>query len=118
MLTLLIFIQFFLSIILIGIVLMQKGKGASMGVSFGAGASETVFGSTGTMPFLAKLTWILGILFVVNTFLINKTLVSSSVKSVTTTNIIQKKSIKKVQKLPTLPVAPNVRVPSSTKTAK
>jgi len=46
MLVLLIFVQFFLSVILIGIILMQKGKGASMGVSFGAGASETVFGSS------------------------------------------------------------------------
>ncbi len=116
MLVLLIFVQFFLSVILIGIILMQKGKGASMGVSFGAGASETVFGSRGTMPFLAKLTWIIGILFVVNTFLINKTLVGSSVRSVTTTNVIQKKPIKKVEKLPTLPVAPN-KVPS-TKTVK
>ncbi len=116
MLILFIFVQFFLSVILIGIILMQKGKGASMGVSFGAGASETVFGSRGTMPFLAKLTWVIGILFVVNTFLINKTLVSSSVKSVTTTNVIQKKPIKKVKKLPTLPVAPNKT--SGTKTVK
>jgi len=118
MLTMLIFVQFFLSIILIGIILMQKGKGASMCVSFGAGASETVFGSRGAMPFLGKLTWLLGILFVVNTFLINKTLVSASVHSVTTTNVIRKKSIKKVKKLPALPVIPSTKTPSSTKTAK
>ncbi|GMT43862.1 MAG: preprotein translocase subunit SecG [bacterium] len=116
MLTLLIFGQFFLSILLIGIILMQKGKGASMGVSFGAGASETVFGSRGPLPFMAKLTWFLGILFVVNAFLINNALIGTRTKSVTTnTQIIHKKA----KKLPTLPINPNIKIPAkSGKTTK
>lgn len=41
---------------LIGLVLIQQGKGADMGASFGAGASNTVFGSGGSGNFLTKAT--------------------------------------------------------------
>ncbi|MEW6388502.1 MAG: preprotein translocase subunit SecG [Thermodesulfobacteriota bacterium] len=49
---------------LIFIVLLQHGKGAGIGAAFG-GSSQTVFGSTGAAPFLAKLTAIAAILFMV-----------------------------------------------------
>jgi preprotein translocase subunit SecG len=48
---------------LIGLVLLQKGKGASMGVAFGSGASQTVFGSRGSIGFLMKLTLLCAGLF-------------------------------------------------------
>jgi len=48
---------------LIGLVLLQKGKGASMGAAFGSGASQTVFGSRGSIGFLMKLTLLCGGLF-------------------------------------------------------
>ena len=44
------------AICLIVLVLVQQGKGAGMGASFGAGASQTVFGSRGAGSFLLKLT--------------------------------------------------------------
>lgn len=47
---------------LILIVLLQKGKGASMGAAFG-GSSQTIFGSTGAAPFLSKLTAAAAIVF-------------------------------------------------------
>jgi preprotein translocase subunit SecG len=47
---------------LICIVLLQHGKGAGIGATFG-GTSQTVFGSTGAAPFLAKLTAVAAILF-------------------------------------------------------
>ena len=47
---------------LISIVLLQHGKGAGIGAAFG-GSSQTVFGSTGAAPFLAKLTAVAAILF-------------------------------------------------------
>lgn len=53
------------SIALIGLVLIQHGKGANMGAAFGAGASATVFGSSGTGNFLTRTTTILAILFFV-----------------------------------------------------
>lgn len=48
---------------LVGLVLLQKGKGASMGVAFGSGASQTVFGSRGSIGFLMKLTLLFAGLF-------------------------------------------------------
>lgn len=52
-----------IAIAIVGLVLIQKGKGADMGASFGAGASATLFGSAGTGNFLTRTTTILGILF-------------------------------------------------------
>lgn len=44
------------SILLIGLVLLQQGKGADMGASFGGGASQTFFGSRGSGSFLSRIT--------------------------------------------------------------
>lgn len=52
-----------IAIALIGFILLQKSKGAGMGASFGAGASGTVFGSSGSGNFLTKTTTILAIGF-------------------------------------------------------
>ena len=53
------------AIVLIGLVLIQHGKGADIGASFGSGASTTVFGSQGTGGFLFKLTSVLAMTFFV-----------------------------------------------------
>lgn len=44
------------AIALIALVLLQQGKGASMGAAFGSGASQTMFGSAGANSFLTKVT--------------------------------------------------------------
>ena len=41
---------------LVGLVLLQRGKGADIGAAFGSGASNTVFGSTGSLSFLSRAT--------------------------------------------------------------
>ena len=46
----------FAAVSIIALVLVQQGKGATMGAGFGAGASQTVFGSRGTGSFLFKIT--------------------------------------------------------------
>lgn len=51
------------AIILIGFVLIQQGKGAGMGASFGSGASNTVFGASGAGNFMTRTTAILAVLF-------------------------------------------------------
>jgi preprotein translocase subunit SecG len=51
------------ALLLIGFVLIQQGKGADMGASFGAGGSNTVFGSSGSGNFMTKTTAILATLF-------------------------------------------------------
>lgn len=48
---------------LVGLILIQQGKGADMGASFGAGASATLFGSSGSGNFLTRSTAILAIAF-------------------------------------------------------
>lgn len=50
---------------IIGLVLIQQGKGAEIGASFGSGASNTLFGSRGTGGFLFKLTGGLVLIFFV-----------------------------------------------------
>ncbi|MBI4126623.1 MAG: preprotein translocase subunit SecG [Deltaproteobacteria bacterium] len=62
--TLLLGIHYFLCFFLVVVILLQAGKGADIGAAFG-GASQTVFGSRGPATFLAKMTAIAAILFLV-----------------------------------------------------
>lgn len=63
--TILIVIHLLLSISLIGLILIQHGKGADMGAAFGSGASATVFGARGSASFLSRSTAVLATLFFV-----------------------------------------------------
>ncbi len=56
-------IYLLVSIALIGFILIQQGKGADAGASFGGGASGTIFGSAGSANFLSRTTAILAIIF-------------------------------------------------------
>lgn len=60
----------FVAIILVVFVLIQQGKGADMGASFGAGGSNTVFGSTGSGNFMTRTTAILATCFFVISLLL------------------------------------------------
>ena len=51
------------ALLLIGFVLIQQGKGADMGASFGSGGSNTVFGSSGSGNFMSRTTAVLAGLF-------------------------------------------------------
>ena len=51
------------SVALVGLILLQQGKGADAGAAFGSGASGTVFGSRGSASFLTRTTGILAALF-------------------------------------------------------
>ena len=57
-----------LAITLVFSVLLQQGKGADAGASFGSGASQTLFGSHGTGTFLSRTTAILATLFFATSF--------------------------------------------------
>ena len=61
-------IHVLIALAIIGLILIQQGKGADMGASFGAGASQTLFGSTGSGNVLTKSTAILVTLFFVTSF--------------------------------------------------
>jgi len=49
-------IHVIIAVVLIGLILVQHGKGADAGAAFGSGASSTVFGSQGSASFLTRLT--------------------------------------------------------------
>lgn len=55
---------------LIGLVLVQHGKGADAGAAFGNGASNTMFGSIGSMPFLIKLTALIAATFFITSVML------------------------------------------------
>lgn len=59
------------AIFVIGLVLIQHGKGADIGASFGSGASATVFGSQGTGSFLFKFTGILALFFFITSLFLS-----------------------------------------------
>ncbi len=61
----LLFVHVLLALMIIGLVLLQKGKGAEAGAGFGAGASGTVFGARGTSTLFSKLTAVFAALFFV-----------------------------------------------------
>ena len=54
--TIIIVIQVVSALAIIGLVLLQHGKGADMGAAFGSGASGSLFGATGSSNFLSKST--------------------------------------------------------------
>lgn len=60
---LILIIHILIAITIIALVLMQHGRGADVGASFGSGSSNTMFGSAGALPFLMKLTVICAALF-------------------------------------------------------
>ena len=65
MTTILTIIHVLVCVFLIGIVLLQQGKGANMGAAFGGGSSQTVFGADGPMSMLSKVTTASAVIFMV-----------------------------------------------------
>lgn len=63
LLTVIIVIQVLSALTIIGLVLLQHGKGADMGAAFGSGASGSLFGATGSSNFLSKSTGIAAAIF-------------------------------------------------------
>lgn len=68
---LILIIHVLIAIAVIGLVLIQHGKGADIGAAFGSGASNTVFGSQGTGGFLFKLTGSLALAFFATSLLLS-----------------------------------------------
>jgi preprotein translocase subunit SecG len=59
-------VQVFSAFVIIGLVLLQRGKGAEAGAGFGAGASGTVFGARGATTALSRATAVFAAIFMVN----------------------------------------------------
>lgn len=63
MFTVILVLHIIFAVAMIGLILIQHGKGADAGASFGAGASGTVFGAAGSANFLTRATAVLAVLF-------------------------------------------------------
>lgn len=63
MLTVLLAIHIIVAIVMVGFILIQHGKGADAGASFGSGAAGTVFGAAGSANFLTRTTAVLAAIF-------------------------------------------------------
>lgn len=61
--TLVVVTQVISALAIIGLVLLQHGKGADMGAAFGSGASGSLFGATGSSNFLSKSTGVAAVIF-------------------------------------------------------
>ena len=72
-----------LAVVLITLILIQRGRGAEVGAAFGAGASASIFGARGVVSFLTKLVAVLSAVFLLNSLLLayvaNRDFVSQSV---------------------------------------
>ena len=64
--TILTLVQVISAIGIIGLVLLQRGKGADAGAGFGAGASGTVFGARGATTGLSRMTAVFAAIFMIN----------------------------------------------------
>ena len=63
LLAIIIVIQVLTALMIIGLVLLQHGKGADMGAAFGSGASGSLFGASGSSNFLSRFTGIAAAVF-------------------------------------------------------
>ncbi|MFL6674024.1 MAG: preprotein translocase subunit SecG [Massilia sp.] len=64
---LIVVVQVLSALVIIGLVLLQHGKGADMGAAFGSGASGSLFGATGSSNFLSKSTAVAAAVFFAST---------------------------------------------------
>ena len=67
LLTVILTVQMLSALGMIGLVLIQHGKGADMGAAFGSGSSGSLFGATGGANFLSRTTAVLAAVFFVST---------------------------------------------------
>ncbi len=70
MITVITIVHVVVAIALILIILMQTGRGSDIGAAFGAGASQTVFGSSGSTPFLNRVTVGAAVVFMATSLLL------------------------------------------------
>lgn len=70
LLTILLAAHIVLAILLISVILIQQGKGATAGAAFGSGASSTVFGARGSASVLTRITSVLAVLFLSNSLVL------------------------------------------------
>jgi preprotein translocase subunit SecG len=111
MYVLLIVLHVIVSFIMVGVILLQAGKGAEIGASFG-GSSQTVFGSRGPGTFLSKLTVAAAVIFMVTSLSLS---VLSKSRFISTSVLDLKKKEPPAVEVPmTTPATGSESVPAAT----
>lgn len=107
-------IHVLIAVAIVGLILLQQGKGAEMGASFGAGSSQTVFGAAGSAGFMVKLTAALAAIF----FVTSLTLAIFANKNARSYGVIPDAAPAKVEQaagdIPAAPAAKTVEAPANT----
>jgi preprotein translocase subunit SecG len=98
---------------LIGIVLLQRGKGADMGAAFG-GSSQTIFGSSGGATFMSKLTTTAAIVFMLTSIGLGL-LYKSSASSIDSSFFTEQPQSAPAEGVPAMPVTPAPPAPAEEK---
>lgn len=70
LLTVVLAVQMLSALVMVGLILVQHGKGADMGAAFGSGSSGSLFGASGSANFLSRTTGVLATLFFASTLML------------------------------------------------
>lgn len=97
------------AIAIIGLILLQQGKGAAAGASFGAGASQTVFGSEGSGNFFTRATAVIATIFFCTSF--GLAIIAKNQSKVTTQGLIAPAILQ--QEVPTASDVPASELPAA-----
>jgi preprotein translocase subunit SecG len=109
--TILLVVHVLLSLGIIGLVLLQRGKGADAGAALGGGASGTMFGARGAANFLSRSTAILATLFIINSLALAY-LATRNSGTGSVTSVVQQPVEAPVSDIPA-PVAPTGDAPAA-----
>jgi len=109
--TLVTVVHIIVAIAIVGLVLLQHGKGADAGASFGAGASQTVFGASGSGNFLVQATTVAAIIFFVTSLFLaiiakNQSGISGITNSPVVSEEILQETLNSQSDIPLLDVVP------------
>ncbi len=68
--TIILAVQMISALVMVGLILIQHGKGADMGAAFGSGSSGSLFGASGSANFLSRTTAVLATIFFASTLML------------------------------------------------
>jgi len=103
---LIIVIHVVVALAIIGLVLLQHGKGADMGSGFGGGASSSLFGATGSANFLSRATAVLATMFFILSLVLAYIATNAPRESGSVVDRIQQQKPAAAEKKDATPVAP------------
>jgi preprotein translocase subunit SecG len=111
--TVLVVVHLFLAIGLVGLILIQHGKGADMGAAFGAGGAGSVFGSSGAGNFLSRTTGVLAIAFFITSLALAYFAMNTSDKGSVMANTAVEQPVAAQPAQTDLPVIPEAAAPKN-----